>query len=155
MNVRDEIDNIKKSLNITRDEDLGDLLGIGQSSVSAWIRRGNIPAKHILVINAMVEKMSKDNTKPSNNGKSDITNSDVKSKKPFNLNNVRFFKFDNPNTEIWIPKMLTPVSNGNPSWRGDDTATFINAAKHLHGGSFFVEAKGESMIGAGIVEGML
>lgn len=72
-----------------------------------------------------------------------------------NLNGVRFFTIEGGEKEIWIPLWNSPISNGQPAIIYDDRITLINATKHLHSDSFYVEAKGRSMEGAGIREGAI
>lgn len=71
-----------------------------------------------------------------------------------NNSGVRFIATIDTQDDIKIPLMLSPVRAGEMSWTGSDVESYVSVKKYHHEGSFYVVVSGDSMIGAGIEEGM-
>jgi DNA polymerase V len=71
-----------------------------------------------------------------------------------NKSGARFIATIDPQDDIKIPLMTSPVRAGEMSWAGDDVESYVSVRKYHHEGSFYVVVSGDSMIGAGIEEGM-
>lgn len=133
-------------------------LGMSTQSLSQYLNGKRIPGNKV---EARLELIGVD-MDYINTGRATDANDHQKISQEFriasrakNLNGVRFFTIEGGEKEIWIPLWNSPISNGQPAIIYDDRITLINATKHLHSDSFYVEAKGRSMEGAGIREGAI
>ncbi len=67
---------------------------------------------------------------------------------------VQFQATIDPIEDIRIPLMTSPARAGVMSWASGDVESYVSVKKYHHAGSFYVMVQGDSMIGAGIEEGM-
>lgn len=67
---------------------------------------------------------------------------------------VHFIGTIDSEEDIKIPLMVSPAKAGALSWTGSDVESYVSVKKYHHSGSFYVVVSGDSMIGAGIEEGM-
>lgn len=71
------------------------------------------------------------------------------------LTGITVIGTNDPPEGTTTPLMLTPASCGEPSEVFEGIAAFVDVGRYHNKHTFYVEAKGESMTGAGITEGDL
>lgn len=130
--LKNIIKRLKKALNIKTDSELSAHLGLSDNTITTWKQRGTFN------LSLIVERC----------GELDLNYIVFGSKKESDsLSNIQ------SSYEVTIPFYSSRVSAGNPITVSEEVESYIFPAKKFHKNTFLVGVQGDSMEGAGILDG--
>lgn len=136
--AREIIHRLKSNLKIKTDAELAIRLGLAETTITTWKRRGTVD---IPLIIAKVEGISLDELifgiEESNNERVNLT----------------VFGLGQSGGGESVPLYASRVSAGKPLEVTEEVEGYIYPNKRFHKGTFMVGVQGDSMIGVGILDG--
>lgn len=132
--IKDIISRIKSESNLKTDADLSLALGLAETTINTWKRRGTLD------LALLIDKL----------GNLDLDY--IIYGERTELNSKSNYKTEH-NNEISIPLYTSRVSAGKPLQVTEDIEAYIYPTKRYHRGTFMVGVQGDSMQDAGILDG--
>jgi len=135
--AKEIIHRLKSMLEIKTDAELANYLGLAETTIATWKRRGTVD---IPLIIEKVDELSLDELIYGS------TQSESSAK-------LTVYGLDSGGGNIAVPLYSSRVSAGRPLEVTEDVEGYIYPNKRFHKGTFMVGVQGDSMTGVGIMDG--